>query len=317
MTSASPLFFARGARRRGFGLGGSARSLEHSPQVVQDEPDGGSGTVVAATSRSPSRAREDAALAQTTPRPARPRCREARTPSRRRAGRRPRGRARPPPSRPSASSRVDRAVGREDATRLDLRGDLESGRRAPTGSTAADGNKYRRTRLPADTAPCARRSEAVVRKFFADRGTHLAAMVAYFALLSFVPLVFLALALLGFAGRADESSYLVTELKKLFPDASVDQIVAHRRGGAGERADARRVGASSCSGRRSRCSACSSPRSTSSTAGRTARSCAARRSRSSTGGRSSCSSSACRRRRSAAALLERYAPGFIGNGAVA
>ena len=34
-------------------------------------------------------------------------------------------------------------------------------------------------------------------KFFADRGTHLAAMIAYFALLSFVPLVFLALALLG------------------------------------------------------------------------------------------------------------------------
>ena len=34
-------------------------------------------------------------------------------------------------------------------------------------------------------------------KFFADRGTHLAAMVAYFALLSFVPLTFLALSLLG------------------------------------------------------------------------------------------------------------------------
>ena len=31
-------------------------------------------------------------------------------------------------------------------------------------------------------------------KFFADRGTHLAAMIAYFALLSFVPLLFLALA---------------------------------------------------------------------------------------------------------------------------
>src|SRR5947209_3818956 len=30
----------------------------------------------------------------------------------------------------------------------------------------------------------------VFRKFFADRGTHLAAMIAYFALLSFVPLFF-------------------------------------------------------------------------------------------------------------------------------
>ncbi len=40
-------------------------------------------------------------------------------------------------------------------------------------------------------------------KFFADRGTHLAAMIAYFALLSFVPLLFLALALLGLSGRVD------------------------------------------------------------------------------------------------------------------
>jgi membrane protein len=62
-------------------------------------------------------------------------------------------------------------------------------------------------------------------KFFADRGTHLAAMIAYFALLSFLPLTFIALALLGFAGRPDESSYLVTELQKLFPASSVEQIV--------------------------------------------------------------------------------------------
>ena len=38
---------------------------------------------------------------------------------------------------------------------------------------------------------------AILRKFFADRGTHLAAMIAYFALLSFVPLLFLSLSLLG------------------------------------------------------------------------------------------------------------------------
>jgi membrane protein len=65
----------------------------------------------------------------------------------------------------------------------------------------------------------------VLQKFFADRGTHLAAMIAYFALLSFVPLLFLALALLGFAGRADESSFLVTELNKAFPSSSVDGIL--------------------------------------------------------------------------------------------
>ena len=62
-------------------------------------------------------------------------------------------------------------------------------------------------------------------KFFADRGTHLAAMIAYFALLSFVPLLFLALALLGLSGRADESDFFVTELKKAFPGSSIATIV--------------------------------------------------------------------------------------------
>jgi len=62
-------------------------------------------------------------------------------------------------------------------------------------------------------------------KFFRDRGPHLAAMIAYFALLSFVPLTFLALSLLGLTGRADESSYLVTELKRIFPGTSVSTIV--------------------------------------------------------------------------------------------
>src|SRR5687768_5351203 len=66
----------------------------------------------------------------------------------------------------------------------------------------------------------------VFSKFFADRGTHLAAMIAYFALLSFVPLVFLALALFGLFGRATESSRLVTELQKIFPSSSVESIVS-------------------------------------------------------------------------------------------
>ena len=64
-----------------------------------------------------------------------------------------------------------------------------------------------------------------LRKFFADRGPHLAAMIAYFALLSLVPLVFLALALLGLCGRVDEETYLVTELKNVLPSASISQIV--------------------------------------------------------------------------------------------
>jgi membrane protein len=64
-----------------------------------------------------------------------------------------------------------------------------------------------------------------VAKFFRDRGPHLAAMIAYFALLSFVPLIFLALSLLGLTGRVDESSYLVNELKRIFPGTSVSTIV--------------------------------------------------------------------------------------------
>jgi membrane protein len=62
-------------------------------------------------------------------------------------------------------------------------------------------------------------------KFYADRGPHLAAMIAYFGLLSSVSLIFLALALLGFTGRAEESSYLVRELQHLFPSQSINDIV--------------------------------------------------------------------------------------------
>jgi membrane protein len=64
-----------------------------------------------------------------------------------------------------------------------------------------------------------------VHKFFADRGTHLAAMVAYFALLSFVPLIFLALSLFGLAHRAEASTFLIKELKHAFPGTSLDSII--------------------------------------------------------------------------------------------
>lgn len=62
-------------------------------------------------------------------------------------------------------------------------------------------------------------------KFHADRGTHLAAMIAYFALLSFVPLLFLALSLIAFSPIADESGFLIEELRRAFPASSVDLIV--------------------------------------------------------------------------------------------
>jgi membrane protein len=70
-----------------------------------------------------------------------------------------------------------------------------------------------------------RRKRRLVQKFFADRGTHLGAMIAYFALLSFVPLTFLALSLLGLVGRADESSFLVVEIKHALPETPIEDIV--------------------------------------------------------------------------------------------
>jgi membrane protein len=69
------------------------------------------------------------------------------------------------------------------------------------------------------------RKRHLATKFFADRGTHLAAMVAYFALLSFVPLTFLALALLGLAHRADASDFFVKELSHAFPGTSLASIL--------------------------------------------------------------------------------------------
>jgi membrane protein len=69
------------------------------------------------------------------------------------------------------------------------------------------------------------RRRQLVHKFFADRGTHLAAMVAYFALLSFVPLVFLTLSLFGLAHRADASDIFIKELKRAFPGTSLKSII--------------------------------------------------------------------------------------------
>jgi membrane protein len=68
------------------------------------------------------------------------------------------------------------------------------------------------------------RKRNLFQKFFADRGTHLAAMIAYFALLSLVPTLFLALALLGFIGQSGQEETLVRALRHIFPGASVPSI---------------------------------------------------------------------------------------------
>jgi membrane protein len=67
---------------------------------------------------------------------------------------------------------------------------------------------------------------SVFDRFFAVRGTHLAAMVAFFALASFVPVLFLVLSILGLFEEVNESSVLVSYLRDAFPARSVDDIVA-------------------------------------------------------------------------------------------
>ena len=67
---------------------------------------------------------------------------------------------------------------------------------------------------------------SILGKFMRDRGTHLAAMVAYFALLAFVPLLFLALSLIALTGEQNESSYLIEELQRAFPESSVDRLLS-------------------------------------------------------------------------------------------
>lgn len=69
------------------------------------------------------------------------------------------------------------------------------------------------------------RKRELFLKYQADRGTQLAAMIAYYALLAFVPLTFLTISLLSLSGRGDESAYFVQELSRLFPESSVETIV--------------------------------------------------------------------------------------------
>ena len=66
---------------------------------------------------------------------------------------------------------------------------------------------------------------SILGKFVRDRGTHLAAMIAYFALLAFVPLLFLALSLIALTGQESESGYLIDELRRTFPESSVNRLV--------------------------------------------------------------------------------------------
>jgi membrane protein len=66
---------------------------------------------------------------------------------------------------------------------------------------------------------------SVLGKYLEDRGPHLAAMVAYYALLSLFPFLFLVLSTLGLAGQIDQSSALVKELERILPSESVHDLL--------------------------------------------------------------------------------------------
>jgi membrane protein len=66
---------------------------------------------------------------------------------------------------------------------------------------------------------------SVLSKYLRDRGPHLAAMVAYYALLSLFPFLFLILSALGLAGQMSQSSYIVQELERILPSQSVSELL--------------------------------------------------------------------------------------------
>ncbi len=71
----------------------------------------------------------------------------------------------------------------------------------------------------------AAQTRSVLSKYLADRGPHLAAMVAYYALLSLFPFLFLILSVLGLFGHVSESSYLIHELQHILPGQSAKELI--------------------------------------------------------------------------------------------
>jgi membrane protein len=70
-----------------------------------------------------------------------------------------------------------------------------------------------------------RASHPIISNFLDDRCTHLAAMVAYYALLSLIPFLFLVLSVIGWFGEPTESSFLIEQLQRILPGQPVDDLV--------------------------------------------------------------------------------------------
>jgi membrane protein len=64
----------------------------------------------------------------------------------------------------------------------------------------------------------------VARRYFGARGPHLAAMLAYYALLSLFPFVFLAASLVSAIGRPEETSALLRDLSHVLPGTSARDL---------------------------------------------------------------------------------------------
>lgn len=70
-----------------------------------------------------------------------------------------------------------------------------------------------------------RASHPIVSNFLDDRCTHLAAMIAYYALLSLIPFLFLVLSVIGAVGEPSESSFLIEQLRNVLPGQPVEDLV--------------------------------------------------------------------------------------------
>ena len=74
----------------------------------------------------------------------------------------------------------------------------------------------------------ARALAAILRRYFGARGPHLAAMLAYYALLSLFPFVFLAASLVSWIGRPAETSALLRDLSHVLPGTSAHDLARLR-----------------------------------------------------------------------------------------
>jgi membrane protein len=74
-----------------------------------------------------------------------------------------------------------------------------------------------------------RAASAILRRYFGSRGPHLAAMLAYYALLSLFPFVFLAASLVSAIGRPAETSAFLRDLSHVLPGASAHDLALYVR----------------------------------------------------------------------------------------